>query len=188
MEHGAGALIEVEVRCGFGFRFGRIVGGRLVEVEAVIGVGAGTAFRHRANGSRCTKGAPGPMLETQHAWFSRVVAENPVTFIDAWTDRPSYNGSTGNADHPLTNRTIWSPLFNEPGVDLALSGHLHPRLRGESSAASTAHLGQPRRTLMDVAQPPARKLPISAAAAPPTLRQGASLPAHGAIAPSTTTG
>jgi hypothetical protein len=33
---GAGALIEVEVRNGFGF--GRIVGGRLVEVETGIGV------------------------------------------------------------------------------------------------------------------------------------------------------
>jgi 3',5'-cyclic AMP phosphodiesterase CpdA len=69
------------------------------------------------------------LLEAQTAWFRRAVAENPATFIIAWTHRPFYNGSTGNAGHALTNRTNWSPLFDELGVDLVLSGHDHVYVR-----------------------------------------------------------
>jgi 3',5'-cyclic AMP phosphodiesterase CpdA len=69
------------------------------------------------------------LLEAQKAWFRRVVAENPATFIIAWTHRPFYNGSTSNAGHALTNRTNWSPLFDELGVDLVLSGHDHVYVR-----------------------------------------------------------
>jgi 3',5'-cyclic AMP phosphodiesterase CpdA len=69
------------------------------------------------------------LLEAQKAWFRRVVAENPATFIIAWTHRPFYNGSTGNAGHALTNRTNWSPIFDELGVDLVLSGHDHVYVR-----------------------------------------------------------
>lgn len=69
------------------------------------------------------------LLEAQQAWFRRVVAENPATFIIAWTHRPFYNGSPSNAGHALTNRTNWSPLFDELGVDLVLSGHDHVYVR-----------------------------------------------------------
>lgn len=69
------------------------------------------------------------LLEAQKVWFRRVVAENPATFIIAWTHRPFYNGSTSNAGHALTNRTNWSPLFDELGVDLVLSGHDHVYVR-----------------------------------------------------------
>jgi hypothetical protein len=80
------------------------------------------------------------LLQAQQAWFRRVVAENPATFIVAWTHRPFYNGSTSNAGHALTNRTNWSPLFDELGVDLVLSGHDHvyvrtaPTLGGEATS------------------------------------------------------
>jgi hypothetical protein len=43
------------------------------------------------------------LLEAQKAWFRRVVAENPATFIIAWTHRPFYNGSgqrRSRADEP----------------------------------------------------------------------------------------
>jgi hypothetical protein len=50
---GAGALIEVEVRDTFGF--GRIVDGRLVEVEAGIGV-EGEIVLRRSAGGRDTAG------------------------------------------------------------------------------------------------------------------------------------
>jgi predicted MPP superfamily phosphohydrolase len=71
----------------------------------------------------------GALLESQKAWFRRVVAEHPATFIIAWTHRPFYNGSDGNSGHALTNRTNWSPLFEELGVDLVLSGHDHVYVR-----------------------------------------------------------
>jgi predicted MPP superfamily phosphohydrolase len=74
------------------------------------------------------------LLEAQKAWFRRVVAENPATFIIAWTHRPFYNGSTGNGGHALTNRTNWSPLFDELGVDLVLSGHDHVYVRTAPTA------------------------------------------------------
>jgi hypothetical protein len=46
---GAGALIEVEVRDGFGF--GQVVSGRLVEVEAGIGVEGEVVLGRSAGGS-----------------------------------------------------------------------------------------------------------------------------------------
>jgi hypothetical protein len=78
------------------------------------------------------------LLEAQKAWFRRVVAENPATFIIAWTHRPFYNGSTSNAGHALTNRTNWSPLFDELGVDLVLSGHDHVYVRTAPTTGGSA--------------------------------------------------
>lgn len=69
------------------------------------------------------------LLESQQRWFRRVVERNPADFIIAFTHRPFYNGSTGNAGHALTNRTNWSPIFDELGVDLVLSGHDHVYVR-----------------------------------------------------------
>ena len=82
------------------------------------------------------------LLRAQQAWFRRVVAENPSTFIIAYTHRPFYNGSDRNGGHALTNRTNWSSLFDELGVDLVLSGHDHvyvrtaPTIAGEAARAA----------------------------------------------------
>jgi 3',5'-cyclic AMP phosphodiesterase CpdA len=87
------------------------------------------------------------LLEAQKAWFRRVVAENPATFIIAWTHRPFYNGSTANAGHALTNRTNWSPLFDELGVDLVLSGHDHVYVRTAPTFGGEATSGPGKGTV-----------------------------------------
>lgn len=68
-------------------------------------------------------------LENQKRWFHEVVEKNPAEFIVAFTHRPFYNGSTGNAVHARTNRTHWSPIFDELGLDLMLAGHDHVYVR-----------------------------------------------------------
>jgi hypothetical protein len=69
------------------------------------------------------------LLRSQQRWFRDVVARHPATFIVAFTHRPFYNGSDGNAGHALTNRTHWAPIFDELGVDLVLAGHDHVYVR-----------------------------------------------------------
>jgi 3',5'-cyclic AMP phosphodiesterase CpdA len=78
------------------------------------------------------------LLQSQQEWFRRVVEENPATFVIAWTHRPFYNGSVNNAGHALTNRTNWSPLFDELRVDLVLSGHDHVYVRTSRTFAGEA--------------------------------------------------
>jgi hypothetical protein len=66
---GAGALIEVEVRDGFGF--GRIVGGRLVEIEAGICVAGEDVLRRSAGrGERRRGGGQAEMGEDGVDGFS----------------------------------------------------------------------------------------------------------------------
>ena len=69
------------------------------------------------------------LLESQKRWFRDVVEESDAAFVVAFTHRPFYNGSTGNAGHARTNRESWSPLFDELGVDLVLAGHDHVYVR-----------------------------------------------------------
>ncbi|HHX78755.1 MAG TPA: hypothetical protein GX695_03260 [Acholeplasmataceae bacterium] len=68
-------------------------------------------------------------LAAQQAWFRQVMEENPSQYVITYNHRPFYNGSTGNAGHANTNRTNWSSLFDEYGVDLVLSGHDHVFVR-----------------------------------------------------------
>ncbi|HUH12233.1 MAG TPA: metallophosphoesterase family protein [Longimicrobiales bacterium] len=80
------------------------------------------------------------LLESQKRWFREVVEASDAGVVVAFTHRPFYNGSTGNAGHARTNRDNWSALFDELGVDLVLSGHDHvyvrtaPTYAGERSA------------------------------------------------------
>ncbi len=68
-------------------------------------------------------------LASQQAWFRQVMEENPSQYIITYNHRPFYNGSTGNSGHANTNRTNWSSMFDEFGVDLVLSGHDHVFVR-----------------------------------------------------------
>jgi predicted phosphodiesterase len=72
-------------------------------------------------------------LASQQAWFRQVMEENPSQYIITYNHRPFYNGSTSNAGHANTNRTNWSSLFDEYGVDLVLSGHDHVYVRTKST-------------------------------------------------------
>lgn len=68
-------------------------------------------------------------LASQQAWFRQIMEENPSQYVITYNHRPFYNGSTGNSGHANTNRTNWSSLFDEYGVDLVLSGHDHVYVR-----------------------------------------------------------
>lgn len=68
------------------------------------------------------------MQEEQVAWIDEVMADNPNHWTVATFHHPLYSASAGRNNNRL--RTLWKPVFDKYGIDLALQGHDHSYARG----------------------------------------------------------
>lgn len=64
-------------------------------------------------------------LQGQIDWVKTVIRENPADFIIAYCHKPFYTGNGGSGTQTKFVVENFSPLFDEAGVDLVLTGDNH---------------------------------------------------------------
>ena len=68
------------------------------------------------------------MIEEQAKWLEQVLKNNPNKWTVATFHHPIFSASRGRDNEEL--RTLWKPIFDKYGVDIALQGHDHTYTRG----------------------------------------------------------
>ena len=63
-------------------------------------------------------------VEEQKAWFKEVIQNNPANFVIVMSHPGAYSTGVYDSDAKIVNGN-WRTLFEECGVDLAISGHEH---------------------------------------------------------------
>ena len=68
------------------------------------------------------------MIEEQAKWLEQVLKNNQNKWTVATFHHPIFSASRGRDNEEL--RTLWKPIFDKYGVDIALQGHDHTYTRG----------------------------------------------------------